>query len=77
MREDLFDMFKKLSGNSGGDVAGRFSVSRQYVHQLKNNYSQTHRLAFYGMLSIMADEKIAELKAQISELEDFKKLFKP
>lgn len=65
---DILKRFKELTGIKGSDVARKFNVSRQYIHQLERNYSLTYKSALYAMLSIMADDEIARMEAQIKQI---------
>jgi len=65
-------LFKKLTGKSGGYIAAKWDISRQYVHQLMNNKSLTYKLAKHAILTIIIDEKIEELRKEIIDLEILK-----
>lgn len=63
------DEFKRLTGFNGGDVAERYGVSRQYVHQTFNNNSLTHKASSAFLINSMIGEKISSLKKQVRDLE--------
>ena len=69
IEKELVKEFKRLTGYNGGDVAEKYGVSRQFVHQVLNNHSLTHKASSAFFLNSMIGEKISALKKQVSELE--------
>jgi len=69
MEKELIKEFKRLTGYNGGDVAEKYGVSRQFIHQAFNNHTLTHRASSAFYLSLMIGEKISLLKKQIRDLE--------
>ena len=65
----LVGEFKRLTGYNGGDIAERYGVSRQFVHQVLNNHSLTHKASSAFFLNSMIGEKISSLKKQVRDLE--------
>ena len=65
----LVEEFKRLTGYNGGDIAERYGVSRQFVHQVLNNHSLTHKASSAFFLNSMIGEKISTLKKQVQDLE--------
>ena len=63
------DEFRRLTGYNGGDIATKFGVSRQFVHQTFNNHSLTHKASSAFFLGSMINEKVLSLKKQIRDLE--------
>lgn len=69
MDKILVDEFKRLTGYNGGDIATKFGVSRQFVHQALNNHTLTYRASSAFYLGSMINEKVLSLKNQIRDLE--------
>jgi len=69
MEKILVDEFRRLTGFNGGDIAAKYNVSRQFVHQVLNNYSLTHRASSAFFLNSMIGEQISSLRRQIQDLE--------
>ena len=69
MERELVSEFKRLTGFNGGDVAEKFGVSRQFVHQAFNNNSLTYKASSAFYLNSMIGEKISTLKKQVQDLE--------
>jgi len=66
---ELVSEFKRLTGFNGGSIAERYGVSRQFVHQVLNNHSLTHKASSAFFLNAMIGEKISTLKKQVQDLE--------
>jgi len=69
MEKELVKEFKRLTGYNGGDVAEKYGVSRQFVHQALTNHSLTYKASSAFYLNSMINEKISVLRKQIQELE--------
>ena len=67
--KELVSEFKRLTGFNGGSIAERYGVSRQFVHQVLNNHSLTHKASSAFFLNAMIGEKISSLKKQVRDLE--------
>ena len=65
----LVEEFKRLTGYNGGSIAEKYGVSRQFVHQVLNNHSLTHKASSAFFLNAMIGEKISSLKKQVQDLE--------
>jgi transcriptional regulator with XRE-family HTH domain len=72
----LYSRFKELTGYSQSDIAAKFKLTRQYISQIKQNYSGLFKTSFAFMLNIMIDQKIKDLKAHISSLEQLQEEIK-
>ena len=69
MEKTLVEEFRRLTGFNGGDVAEKFGVSRQFIHQALNNHTLTHKASSAFFLNLMIGEKISTLKKQVRDLE--------
>jgi len=69
MEKELVKEFKRLTGYNGGDISEKYGVSRQFVHQVLNNHSLTHKASSAFFLNSMIGEKISTLKKQVRDLE--------
>jgi len=69
IEKELVSEFKRLTGFNGGSIAERYGVSRQFVHQVLNNHSLTHKASSAFFLNAMIGEKISSLKKQVRDLE--------
>ena len=69
MEKELIKEFKRLTGYNNEDVAEKFGVSRQFIHQALNNHTLTHRASSAFYLILMIGEKISSLKKEIGDLE--------
>ena len=69
IEKELVSEFKRLTGFNGGSIAERYGVSRQFVHQVLNNHSLTHKASSAFFLNAMIGEKISTLKKQVQDLE--------
>mgnify|MGYP001008414914 CR=1 FL=1 len=61
--------FKNLTGCNISEIGRRFGFTRQYAYQLVNNSSPTHKASAAFLLTTIVNEKIAEHKSKIEELE--------
>jgi len=69
IEKELVQEFKRLTGYNGGDIAEKYGVSRQFVHQVLNNHTLTHKASSAFFLNSMISEKISTLKRQVRDLE--------
>ena len=69
IERELISEFKRLTNYNNEDIAERYGVSRQFVHQALNNDTLTHRASSAFYLNSMIGEKISDLKKQIQDLE--------
>jgi len=65
----LVSEFKRLTGFNGGDIAKKYGVSRQFVHQELSSNTLTHKASSAFFLNAMINEKVLELKKQVRDLE--------
>jgi len=69
IEKELVKEFKRLTGFNGSDIAEKYGVSRQFIHQAFNNHSLTHKASSAFFLNSMIGEKISALKKQVQDLE--------
>ena len=67
--KELVSEFKRLTSYNNEDVAEKFGVSRQFIHQTLNNHTLTHKASSAFFLNAMIGEKISSLKKQVQDLE--------
>lgn len=68
----IWKMFKDLTGYNNQDMADKFGISRQRVHEMKRNYSLLYMTSSAYMMNCMIDDKIQELEHNIEILKSFK-----
>lgn len=68
----LWDEFKRLTEYNSQDVANKFKISRQRVHEMKQNYSLLYRTSFAYMLDSMIDDRIKQINYQLEDLNSLK-----
>jgi hypothetical protein len=73
---ELYKLFKKLTGFNGQDIATKYDVSRQHVSAAMQNFSITYKSCTAYWMNEMIDEKINELIKQVEELEYLKEKIK-